>query len=379
MRETSSREATPSRETLRSLSPSSPGPTNFPATAADSGPRPRGALRRVLRWRGVPASGLGLVSLILVAVIQPGFLTASQLTPFFAAYGPVAIIAVGVAFTLLVGGIDLSVGPVMGVCAIMTVLLSSVGTHFLSAGPSGVAALCADPGVCERGLPFALVVVIVIMVGAVFGLLNGIAISVFRLQPLVATLAMGFVAAGLSLYLMPQPGGQMPQGPLTWYSGAAIISVPLELLVLYVVLAAILMRTPLGVRMRAVGSHRWKAFTSGIAVNRISMAAYVASGTSAAVAGVLLTLNSGSADPSIGVEYTLTAVAGAVLGGTALRGGWADPFGPAIGVLTLGLLSELVTVAKVPTYYAQLTTGIIILGGLTVTQVLLRRSNRTTS
>jgi len=149
--------------------------------------------------------------------------------------------------------------------------------------------------------------------------------------------------------------------------------------VLYVVLAAILMRTPLGVRMRAVGSHRWKAFTSGIAVNRISMAAYVASGTSAAVAGVLLTLNSGSADPSIGVEYTLTAVAGAVLGGTALRGGWADPFGPAIGVLTLGLLSELVTVAKVSTYYAQLTTGIIILGGLTVTQVLLRRLNMTTS
>lgn len=346
----------------------------------DAGPLPASrSARRVLRWRGLPASILGLIALVMTSILQPSFLSAGQLTPFFAAYGPVAIIAVGVAFTLLAGGIDLSVGPVMGVCAILTVLLSSVGTHFLTAGPSGAAALCADPGVCQRGLPFALVAVAVIVVGGIFGLLNGLTIAYFRLQPLVATLAMGFVAAGLSLWLMPQPGGQMPQGPLTWYSGAAIISVPLELLVVYIVIAAVLMRTPLGVRMRGVGSNRWKAFTSGVAVNRTTLAAYVASGVSAGIAGVLLTLNSGSADPGIGIQYTLTAVAGAVLGGTALRGGWADPVGPVIGVLTLGLLSQLVTVAKVPNSYTQAATGLVILGGLTVTQVFLQRSNRAAS
>ncbi len=345
-----------------------------------AGPLPASrSARRVLRWPGLPASILGLIALVATSILQPSFLSAGQLAPFFAAYGPVAIIAVGVAFTLMVGGIDLSVGPVMGVCAILTVLLSSVGTHFLTAGPSGAAALCADPGVCQRGLPFALVAVAVIVVGGIFGLLNGLTIAYFRLQPLVATLAMGFVAAGLSLWLMPQPGGQMPQGPLIWYSGEAIISVPLELLVVYVVVAAVLMRTPLGVRMRGVGSNRWKTFTSGVAVNRTTLAAYVASGVSAGVAGVLLTLNSGSADPSIGIEYTLTAVAGAVLGGTALRGGWADPVGPVIGVLALGLFSKLVTVAKVPNYYIQVATGLIILGGLAVTQVFLRRSNRAAS
>jgi len=340
--------------------------------------RPQEGWRRgALRWRGLPATALALMALVLIAILQPGFLTATQLAPFFATYGPVAILAVGVSFTLLVGGIDLSVGPVMGVCAIMTVLLSSVGTALFSAGPSGAASVCSDPELCSQGLPFGLVVVVVVLIGALFGLVNGTVIAFVRLQPLVATLAMGFVAAGFSLYMLPQPGGQIPASLLTTYGAPAFISIPLVMLVGYVLAAALVMGTPLGVRMRAVGSSRWKAYTSGVHVERTTLAAYVVSGASAGIGGVLFTLNAGSADPGVGITYTLTAVAGAVLGGTALRGGWADAFGPAVGVLTLGLLAALVTVANVPTYYAQLATGIIILGGLSLTQVILRRSNRT--
>lgn len=332
-----------------------------------------------LKWRGIPATALALFALILSVILQPSFLSAVQLTPFFATYTPVAILAIGVSFTLLVGGIDLSVGPVMGVCAILTVLLSSVGTALFDAGPSGAAAICAEPGLCEQGLPFGLVAVIVVIVGGLFGLVNGAVIAWGRLQPLVATLAMGFFAAGFALYMMPQPGGSVPFETLRWYGTTGLISVPLEMLVVSAMLAAILMRTPLGVHMRAVGSHRWKAFASGVDVSRTTLAAYIVSGMSAGIAGVLFTLNSGSADPNVGVTYTLTAVAGAVLGGTALRGGWADPFGPAVGVLALGLLAQLVTVVEVPTYYAQLATGLIILAGLTITQLFLRRSSRSSS
>jgi ribose transport system permease protein len=329
-----------------------------------------------LKWRGIPATSLALLALVLSVIIQPGFLTPVQLTPFLATYGPVAILAIGVAFTLLVGGIDLSVGPVMGVCAILTVLLSSVGLHLFKAGPSGAAAICANPRLCQQGLPFPVVVVVVIAVGALFGLVNGLVITVGRLQPLVATLAMGFVAAGFALFMMPQPGGSTPIDLLAWYGAPAMISVPLQLLVGCAVAAAILMRTPLGVHMRAVGSDRWKAFASGVKVLPTTLSAYVVSGMCAGIAGVLFTLNSGSADPNVGITYTLTAVAGAVLGGTALRGGWADPFGPVVGVLALGLLAQLVAVANVPTYYAQLATGVIILAGLSITELFLRRANR---
>ena len=337
----------------------------------------RDMLQGSLGWRGLPTTVLAIVALIAIIILQPGFFTASQLTAFLATYAPVAMLAVGVSFTLLAGGIDLSVGPVMGVCAIMTVLLSSVGVHLFTEGPSGVAARCASAAVCSQGLPFPAVAVIVALVGGLFGLLNGIAVAYARLQPLVATLAMGFVAAGFSLYVFPQPGGQIPSSLLSGYIRPEIISVPLVLLVIFTLVAYGFMRTPLGVHIRAVGSHRWKAFTSGVPVTRGTVAAYVASGLSAGLAGVLFALNAGSADPTVGISYTLTAVAGAVLGGTALRGGWAEPFGPAIGVITLGLLSELVTVANVPTYYTQLATGILILAGLAVTQTILRRWNRT--
>ena len=366
----------PTRTPVQTPPPPSTEATPVSALMPETRPRTIGdRLQVASRWRGLPATALGVLALILTTVLQPSFLSATQLTPFIAAYGPVALLAVGVSFTLLVGGIDLSVGPVMGLCAIITVLLSSVGTHLFSAGPSGAAALCANPGLCQQGLPFGVVVVIVVLLGGIIGLLNGFVVAYLRLQPLVATLAMGFVVAGLSLYLMPQPGGQMPADLTAWYGAPALISIPMELVAVFIVVAVFAMRTPLGVRMRAVGSNRGKAFTSGVHVSRTTLAAYVASGISAGLAGVLLTLNSGSADPSVGVTYTLTAVAGAVLGGTALRGGWADPVGPVVGVITLGLLSALVTVANVPTYYAQLATGLIILGGLTATQLFLRRSN----
>jgi ribose transport system permease protein len=337
---------------------------------------PRGretvGLSGAFAWRGLPTTLLAILALIVIGIVQPGFLGATQLTPFLATYAPTVLLGVGVSFALLVGGIDLSVGPVMGLCGIVTVLLSSVGFHLFSLGPSGAASVCANPQICDQGIAFPLVVVLTLAVGAFFGLVNGVAVAIFRLQPLIATLATGFVVGGLSLYMLPKPGGQMPSSLVTRYTQPAVLAWPLAIIIIFTILAYLVMRTPTGVKMRAVGSNRWKAFASGVPVQRVTLLAYVASGVAAGLAGVLLTLNAGSADPSVGISYTLTAIAGAVMGGTALRGGWAEPFGPAIGVITLGLLTELVTVLKVPTAYSQLATGIIILLGLTATQLLLR-------
>lgn len=330
------------------------------------------SLSGAFAWRGLPTTLLAILALIVIGILQPGFLGATQLTPFLATYAPTVLLAVGVSFALLVGGIDLSVGPVMGLCGIVTVLLSSVGFKLFSLGPSGAAAVCASPQICQQGIAFPAVAVLVLAVGALFGLVNGVAVAVFRLQPLVATLATGFVVGGLSLYMLPKPGGQMPASLITRYTVPAVLPWPLVIIIACTIVAYLVMRTPAGVKMRAVGSNRWKAFASGVPVRRVTLLAYVFSGLAAGGAGILLTLNAGSADPTVGINYTLTAIAGAVMGGAALRGGWAEPFGPAIGVITLGLLTELVTVLNVSIAYSQLATGIIILLGLTATQLLLR-------
>lgn len=329
----------------------------------------------ILAWRGLPATLLGIFAFIIVAVLQPSFMSASQLTPFFANYVPTALLAVGVAFSMLIGGIDLSVGPVMGLCSILTVLLSSVGFKLFTLGPNGSAALCADPKICEQGISLAPMAIIVVVAGGLIGAINGAVVAYFRLQPLVVTLATGFIVAGFSLWIFPQPGGQIPSGISTTYGANRIFSWPVIAVIGATLIAYLFMRTSLGVRIRSVGSNRSKAFASGVQVPSTTLAAYTASGVMAGLAGVLYTFNSASADPSVGITYTLTAIAGAVMGGTALRGGWAEPFGPAIGVLTIGLLSQVVTAAKVPGTYSELVTGAIILIGLTITQLAVRRWN----
>ncbi len=353
-------------------------PAEGPAAGGD-GPsaRPPGRLRGLVAWRGAPAAALALILVLLLLALSPEVFAPPAFTFFLATYVPAILLALAVTFPLLVGGIDLSVGPVMGLCGILTVLLSSVGLKLLELGPSGVATTCVGVGVCEQGLPFGVVVALVIAFGMAFGLLNGIAVAVLRLQPLVATLAAGFVAAGLGLYLFPQPGGQMPSGPVTLYSTPAYLSAPMIAVLVATGIALLIMKTPLGVRMRAAGSNPWKAFASGVPVRGTVIAAYVISGAFAAVAGVLFTLNVASADPTVGVTFTLLAIAAAVLGGTALRGGWAEPFGPALGALTLGFLAQLVSVLEVPMYYTQFVTGALILLGLAVTQTSLRLTRGT--
>lgn len=327
----------------------------------------------LLAWRGAPVAGLVIVLFVVDTVLTPAFAGAYSLTGFFATYLPSICLAVGLSFTLLVGGIDLSVGPVMGLCGIVTVLLNSVGWHLFSLGPDGSATTCADPGICNQGIPFLAAGVGAVVVGAIFGAANGLAVAVLRLQPLVATLATGFVAGGVSLWLFPKPGGQVSSSIGSTYTAARIPPIPLVVGIVVTVVAYLITRSPLGVRMRAVGSDRPRAYAAGVNVMGATVAAYTLSGVLAGVAGVMLTLNVSSADPTIGVTFTMNAVAGAVLGGTALRGGWAEPFGPALGAVALGLLNSLVIGLNIPVYYQQLVSGLVIIAGLAGIQGVFRQ------
>ncbi len=327
-------------------------------------------------WKGTPVAILTVVLFLANSFLSPGFTSAYSMTSFFATYLPAICLAVGVSFAILVGGIDLSLGPVMGLAGIFTVLLASVGTHLFELGPNGVATECSVAGACSQGIPFVAAALLGVLVGSAFGAVNGIAIAYLRLQPLMATLSMGFVAGGISLWIFPKPGGQIPDGRTAGYTAARVPPLGLIIAAIVVALAYAVLRTPLGIHMRAVGSDRARAFAVGVNVPRTTLLAYVASGTLAGVAGVLFTLNVSSADPTLGATFTLNAVAGAVLGGTALRGGWAEPVGPALGAISLGLLNVLVVAVDIPVYYQQLVSGIAIVIGLAATQTFFNRKER---
>jgi ribose transport system permease protein len=333
----------------------------------------RGLGPRLQAWRGLPVAALVVLLVVVNTLLRPDFLGSAALSGFLATYAPAVCLAIGVSFAMLVGGIDLSVGPVMGLANIVTVLLASVGAKLFALGPDGTASACSAPGACEQGWPFLAAACGGVAVGALFGLLNGVAVALLRLQPLLATLATGFVAGGAGLWLFPKPGGQIPEDAVVWYASSWLVPKPALLLVVVALAAFVLLRTPLGVRMRATGSDRWRAFAARVHVPRVALAAYVASGALAGVAGVLLTLNVASGDPNLGETFTLTAIAGAVLGGAALQGGWAEPFGPALGALALGLLNSLIDALDIPTYYQQLGSGLVIVLGLVAAQGALQR------
>lgn len=321
----------------------------------------------IRRWPGTPIVALFVGILVVCVVLRPAILTAPSMSGFVSVFAPSICLAIGVSFVMLVGSIDLSIGPMMGLANIVTVLLGSVGFSLFTAGPSGAAAACSEPGLCSQGFPFAVAGIIAVAVTGVFGLLNGLLVAYVRLQPLLATLASGFVATGLGLWFFPKPGGSVSADAVRAYGEPSLLSLPLLAVVVVVIVAVLLAKSPLGVRMRAVGSDRQRAYTAHVNVSGITVAAFTASGILAGVAGVLFTLSVASADPTIGVTFTLNAIAGAVLGGAALRGGRAEPIGPLFGAATLGLVGVLIDALEVPTYFQQLASGVVIVVALAST------------
>jgi ribose transport system permease protein len=342
--------------------------TVYTATAQPEAPaRARSRLDLARGWPGFGSAALFVGMLVFCTILRPGFLAPPSASGFLATYAPPVCLAIAASVVMLIGSIDLSIGPLMGLANILTVLFGSVGFRLFSAGPNGAASACSAPGSCGPGLPFVAGALLAVLACAVFGCLNGVLVAYLRLQPLLATLASGFVATGLSLWLFPSPGGSVSAHAVSVFGSPSIISVPLISIVVVTVLAVVLVRSPLGVRMRAVGSDRQRAYFAGINVAGVTVAAFTAVGVLAGLAGVLFTLNVSSADPTLGVTFTLNAIAGAVLGGAALRGGRAEPIGPVFGALVLGLVGVLIDALNVATYYQELASGLVILAALTVT------------
>jgi ribose transport system permease protein len=284
----------------------------------------------IRKYAGENGALAGLLLLALViAIMQPAFLTAQNLLNVGVQAAVIAIMAFGMTFVVVAGGIDLSVGSIAALAAM-------VGA--LTAGPVGL------------------------VVGALCGLVNGALISYGKLPPFIATLAMLSVARGLTLvFSAGQP--HETDAAVTFLGSNLAPSLPLPLLLMlafFGITGLILTRTNLGRRMYAIGGNEEAAKLSGIDVRKQKLWIYALSGLFAAAAGLVLAGRLGSAGPQAAVGYELDAIAAVVIGGASLSGGVGRATGTLVGALVLAVLRNGLNLLQVPPFWQQVVIGAVI-------------------
>jgi ribose transport system permease protein len=296
----------------------------------------------------------GLVALGLVLwAATPHFLTVSNLLNVLEQTSINAIVAVGMTFVIISGGIDLSVGSVVAVAGIALALA------------------------LESGVPAPAAIVLALTTGTVCGLVNGLLITFGRLPPFIATLGMMSVARGAALMLAEgRPISGFSEGFRALATARVLTIVPAPVLLtaaVYLVAHFVLVRTVFGRATYAIGGNEEAARLSGVYVRFHKTAVYGVAGLTSAVAAILLTARLNSAQPTAGTMYELDAIAATVIGGTSLLGGEGTLVGALIGALIMGVLRNGLNLLNVSSFFQQVVIGAVIIGAVLIDMSLKRR------
>ena len=318
----------------------------------------RQPLGGVLAWRGLVRGGrwvdYGFVAVFVILVVVAAvssefFFSQTNLTNIARQMVTNGLISLGMLVVILTGGIDLSVGAVVALAGIMA------------------AGLQAD-------LPLALAVLLALAVGAAAGTVNGLLVARFRLAPFIVTLATLSAFRGLVYVYSDTPITPDDPSFRTVLGGGFVGPIPVPVIIMLVCYAAVWLfigRTSPGRAIVAIGGNAEAVRLAGVNVRRHVVVAYLLSGFFSALAGVLLVSRLGIAQPNVGVGYELDAIAACVIGGAILGGGGGSVVGVLGGVLTLGLIDNLLNLFNVQSYYQQILKGVII-----VVAVLARRATK---
>ena len=313
------------------------------------------ALRRRLAWPWPPESyaALGLLVLcVVLSFVSDRFLDWENFRNVGRQISINAIIATGMTFVIIIGGIDLSVGAVMA-------LAMTVSASIVLAGGSLLLAMAAALGT-----------------GAAFGLFNGLLIARVRLPAIIVTLATMEIPRGLALLATggyPQTG--LPESYGALGRGSIVgMQTPTLVMIVVVIAGTLLLRYHVvGRYFYAIGGNPTAARFSGIPVARCQILAYTLSGLTAALAGLVLSSRLMSGQPNAGIGYELDAIAAVVLGGAAITGGRGSVLGTLIGALTLGVINNGLNLLNVSPYLQMVMKGVVL---LTAISLGLSRRNR---
>ena len=285
--------------------------------------------------------GIFLVFAIVCSAMGKNFLNLNNIMNIINQASINAIIDIGASLVILTGGIDLSVGSVVGFVGI-----------FLAMN-------------LKAGMSIPLAILLCLICGVAIGLFNGILVSYGKVPAFITTLGSMQAVRGLAQIIN---GGQAVSGfPLeigavmkTRFFGVVPIGV-LYVAVFYTVMVLILSYTKFGRRIYAIGGNAHAARLSGIKVKRIEVSVYVLSGAFAAFAGVMLLSRLLYADPSAGNSYEMDAIAAAVIGGISMSGGKGRLANTVVGAIILATLTNGLQIMNVATYYQTVITGLVII------------------
>ncbi len=284
--------------------------------------------------------GVLLIMILVATTASPVFRSTANLSNVLRQTAIPGIVAVGQTIAVLSAGIDLSVGSIVKLTAV------------LSAG--------LMQGRTEMMLP---VIVMMLIMGCLIGLLNGLVIVGLRVNPFIATLGTFSILRGLALAYTTSPVGSIPSPMRRFYYGL-VGWVPYPVIIFAVIFIAAILAlrlTPFGRFIYAIGGDEETARLAGIRVAPVKLSVYVISGLLATIAGLITVSRMGLGDPVVGEGFELDSITAVVLGGTSLFGGRGTLVGTLAGVLILGLINNIMNLLNISVWYQQLIKGVIIL------------------
>lgn len=291
------------------------------------------------------SAALLVVLILLIAAFtssqSPYFLGANNLGDLALQITPLAFAGLGQLAVILLGGVDLTVGPTISLVTAISSYLIVDGAPF--GAVTGIAACLAA--------------------GLAVGITNALLILRLRIPDLIATLATFSVVTGVALTVRPSPGGELSSGFMDSLA-AQVGPVPLAaiaMLAIYVVAETLLVRGRVGARLYAVGSSYDAAFVVGIPVRMVRAGAYVFCSLCSVFAGLLVAARIGSGDPQAGAQFTLTSITAVVIGGASVMGGRGTAVGTLAGAVLVGLMQNALNYLHVSAYYQYVWTGLLTL------------------
>jgi len=336
-----------------------------PATEAAAHSRTTALAPWLFKFRALLA--LLLLGLVF-AVLSPEFLTAGNLTILLKHVAINAILAIGMTFVIVAGGIDLSVGSIAGLTGMVAGLLLGPG---LVLEPFGVSVY----------FPTWLVIVLSLLAAMAVGAVNGLMVARLGVPPFIATLGMLHVARGAAMLIsdgatFPNLAGSAALGNTGFAAlgGEGLFGLPTPIwwmVGLTAVAVLVARRTVLGRQVLAVGGNPRAALLAGVRVRRVKFITYVMSGGCAGLVGLIIAAQLGAAHPNTGEMFELNAIAAVVLGGASLMGGRGTVIGALIGAMVIGVLANGLVLLGVSEFWQMVIKGAVI-----VAAVIVDQSNR---
>lgn len=292
---------------------------------------------------------------VILSLITPNFLSLTNISVIIKQVSINALLAFGVTFVIITGGIDLSLGSIVAVTGVVAASFAHPDTY-----------------------PLVVPLLMGLLVGILFGAFNGFIITKAGVPSFIVTLGTMTIGRGLALILSKgRPVSNLSES-FNFIGGGNVLGIPVPIIllgVIFFVCLVLLKKTTIGRYIYAIGGNEQAAKASGIEVNKVKLLVYTLSGALAAIAGITLASRITTGQPNIGAGFELTAIAAAVIGGTSTSGGIGTITGTLIGALLIGVISNSLDLLNVSSYYQQVIMGAIIIGAVSLDKLSRSKSD----